>query len=105
MGINVLERKREIGVLAKEDSQVILSSLLAIRLLCTGWHLTPVGDYQRRFCSDRQAHAAAWAMRGDQDVLIRGLDSASFWPPAVILSAYAAGFFLVAVWCFRKVQE
>jgi ABC-2 type transport system permease protein len=43
----------------------------------------------------------AWAMRGFQDVLIRGYGLAGILPEAGILLGFAAVFFLIGVWRFR----
>ena len=47
---------------------------------------------------------SAWAMNGYQNILIRGLESESAWLPALVLIAYALGFFVLAVWRFRKMD-
>jgi ABC-2 type transport system permease protein len=45
---------------------------------------------------------SAWAMSGYQNILIRGLGLESVWMPTLMLLAYALGFFVLAVWRFRK---
>jgi len=47
---------------------------------------------------------SAWAMNGYQNILIRGLGFESAWMPTLILLAYALGFFLLAVWRFRRMD-
>jgi ABC-2 type transport system permease protein len=47
---------------------------------------------------------SAWAMNGYQNILIRGLGSESACLPALVLIAYALGFFGLAVWRFRKMS-
>jgi ABC-type multidrug transport system permease subunit len=47
---------------------------------------------------------SAWAMTGLQNILIRGLGLASIWQPVGILTGYAIGFFILAVWQFRKLE-
>ena len=37
-------------------------------------------------------------------ILIRGLGLESVWPAVGMLSLYAVGFFLLAVWRFRKME-
>jgi ABC-2 type transport system permease protein len=94
-----------IGVLAKEDSQVILYSLLAMFIFSAlGGTWFPLETTSGAFAVIGKAMPSAWAMRGYQDILIRGLDSASVWLPAIILAMYAAGFFMAAVWRFRKME-
>jgi ABC-2 type transport system permease protein len=44
----------------------------------------------------------AWAMTGFQNILIRGLDTASVLLPVGVLLAYAASFFSLAVWRFKS---
>ena len=48
---------------------------------------------------------SAWAMNGFQNILIRGLGLESVWMAVGALSAYAVGFFLLAVWRFRKMER
>ena len=43
----------------------------------------------------------AWAMKGFQDVLVRGYGLAGILPEAGALLSFAAVFFLIGVWCFR----
>jgi ABC-type transport system involved in multi-copper enzyme maturation permease subunit len=43
-------------------------------------------------------------MNGYQNILMRGLGLESAWMPALILTAYALGFFVLAVWRFRKMD-
>ena len=94
-----------IGVLAKDDSQVILFSLLAMFLFSAmGGTWFPLETTSGAFTMIGKIMPSAWAMNGLQNILIRGLDSASAWLPAGILAAYAAGFFLLAVWRFRKME-
>lgn len=94
-----------IGVLAKEDSQVVLFSLLAMFLFSAlGGTWFPLETTSGAFAVIGKAMPSAWAMTGYQNILIRGLDSASAWLPAIILTAYAAGFFMLAVWRFRKME-
>lgn len=42
----------------------------------------------------------AWAMDGFQNLILRGLGFSSMLPPAGILAAYSALFFVLAVWRF-----
>jgi ABC-2 type transport system permease protein len=94
-----------IGVLAKDDSQVVLFSLLAMFLFSAmGGTWFPLETTSGAFAVIGKAMPSAWAMNGLQNILIRGLGSASAWLPTGILVAYAAGFFLLAVWCFRKME-
>jgi ABC-2 type transport system permease protein len=47
---------------------------------------------------------SAWAMTGYQNILMRGLGTSSAWLPTLVLTAYALGFFGLAVWRFRKME-
>lgn len=94
-----------IGVIAKEDSQVVLFSLLAMFIFSAlGGTWFPLETTSGAFAAIGKAMPSAWAMNGYQNILLRGLGSASAWLPATMLAAYAAVFFLLAVWRFRKVE-
>jgi len=56
------------------------------------------------FASIGKLLPASWAMIGLQNILIRGLSFSSLWQPVAILLAYALGFFILAVWRFRKAE-
>jgi ABC-type transport system involved in multi-copper enzyme maturation permease subunit len=43
-------------------------------------------------------------MNGYQNILMRGLGWESAWMPTLMLSVYALGFFVLAVWRFRKMD-
>ena len=92
-----------IGVLAKDDSQVTLFSLLAMFFFSAlGGTWFPLEAAGGAFAVVSRLMPSAWAMTGYQNILIRGLGLSSAWLPAVIILAYALGFFLLAVWRFRK---
>ncbi len=94
-----------IGVLSKDDSQVVLFSLLAMFLFSAlGGTWFPLETTSGAFAVIGKVMPSAWAMRGYQDILMRGLGSASVWLPVIVLLAYAAGFFLLAVWRLRKME-
>jgi ABC-type multidrug transport system permease subunit len=67
---------------------------------CTQPDSVPAGVWVCR----RKAIPSAWAMTGLQNILIRGLGIESTWQPVSVLLAYAAGFFALAVWRFKKVE-
>ena len=48
---------------------------------------------------------AYWAMRGYQNILVRNLGSASTYPSVAVLLGYAAGFFGLAVWVFKRQES
>jgi ABC-2 type transport system permease protein len=92
-----------IGVLAKNDSQVILFSLMAMFLFSAlGGTWFPLEATSGVFSIVGRLMPSAWAMAGYTNILIRGLGFESVWEPALILGLYAAGFFALAVWRFRK---
>ncbi len=94
-----------IGTLAKSDDQVILYSMVAMFLFSAlGGTWFPLEASGGAFAAIGRLMPSAWAMTGLQNLLIRGLDSSSTLLPTGILLAYAAGFFGLAVWRFRKMD-
>ncbi|HNB51408.1 MAG TPA: ABC transporter permease [Anaerolineales bacterium] len=92
-----------IGVLAKNDDQVVLFSLIAMFIFSAlGGAWFPLEVAGGTFSAIGRLTASAWAMTGYQNILIRGLDVSSAWGPTGVLLSYAAGFFALAVWRFRK---
>jgi ABC-2 type transport system permease protein len=95
-----------IGVFAQEDQQVVLFSMIAMFLFTgLGGAWFPLEGAGKAFSTIGHLTPAAWAMDGFQNILIRGLGLASAWRPAAVLLAYAAGFFLLAVWRFKAGEE
>ena len=92
-----------IGVLAKEEQQVILFSMMAMFVFSalggTWFPLEASGD---TFAAIGRWTPAYWAMTGYQNILIRGLGSSSTYMSVLVLLGYAMGFFVLAVWIFRK---
>ena len=94
-----------IGVLAKDDSQVVLFSMLAMFLFSAlGGTWFPLEASSGAFAMIARTMPSAWAMNGLQNILIRGLDSSSAWLPSAVVLVYAVVFFLVALWRFRKLE-
>jgi ABC-2 type transport system permease protein len=94
-----------IGVIAKQEEQVILFSLVAMFVFSgLGGVWFPLEGAGQAFATIGRLTPTAWAMKGFQNILIRGLDSASVLLPSGILLAYAACFFILAVWRFRKID-
>lgn len=92
-----------IGVVAKTDDQVILFSLMMMFFFSAlGGTWFPLEVAGGAYSALGRLTPSAWAMNGLQNILIRGLDLSSVWLPVGILFAYAAGFFALAVWRFRK---
>jgi len=94
-----------IGVLAKEEQQVILFSLVAMFLFAAlGGTWFPLEASGGAFAAIGRWMPSFWAMNGLQNILIRGLGLESVWTAAGMLTAYAIAFFLLAVWRFRKME-
>ena len=94
-----------IGTLAKEDTQVVLFSLMAMFFFSAmGGVWFPLESSSGTYAAIGNATPSAWAMNGYQNILIRGLGLESVWMPTVVILAYALGFFLLAVWRFRKMD-
>ena len=94
-----------IGVIAKEEQQVILYSMIAMFLFSAlGGTWFPLEATGGAFAAIGKAMPSAWAMNGLQNILIRGLGLESVWMAGGILSAYGIGFFLLAVGRFRKMD-
>ena len=92
-----------IGVLAKEEQRVTLYSLIAMFILSAlGGTWFPLETSGPAFAAIGRLTPTSWAMTGFQNILLRGLDSASALLPAAVLLAYTALFFGVAVWRFNK---
>jgi ABC-2 type transport system permease protein len=94
-----------VGVLAKDDSQVVLFSLMGMFLFSAlGGTWFPLEATGGAFAAVGKLMPSAWAMTGYQNILIRGLGLSSAWMPMFILMAYAVGFFVLAVWRLKKTE-
>ena len=94
-----------IGVIAKEEQQVIMYAMIAMFVFSgLGGTWFPLEGSSGAFAAIGKTMPSYWAMNGYQNILIRGLGLESVWMPAVVISAYALGFFLLAVWRFRKME-
>lgn len=94
-----------IGVIAKEEQQVILYSMIAMFLFSAlGGTWFPLEAAGGSFAAIGRAMPSAWAMNGLQNILIRGLGLESVWMAAGMLFVYAILFFVLAVWRFRKIE-
>lgn len=94
-----------IGVIANGEDQVILFSMVAMFLFSAlGGTWFPLEASGGAFAAIGRAMPSAWAMTGYQNILIRGLGLESAWMPTLMLLVYALGFFLIAVWRFRRME-
>jgi ABC-2 type transport system permease protein len=94
-----------IGTLVKDDSQVVLFALMAMFIFSAlGGTWFPLEVSSGAFAAIGRTMPSAWAMTGYQNILMRGLGSESAWMPSLMLMAYALGFFVLAVWRFRKMD-
>ena len=91
-----------IGVFAQEDQQVVLFSMIAMFLFTgLGGAWFPLEGTGAAFQAIGRLTPTYWAMRGFQNVIVRGLGLNSVLLPVGILVAYAVPFFALAVWRFR----
>ena len=105
LGLWVASMGLLIGVLANSDDQVVLFSMIAMFLFSAlGGAWFPLETSGGAFAALGRLMPSAWAMTGYQNILIRGLDLSSILLPTGILLAYAAGFFMLAVWRFVKME-
>ena len=95
-----------IGILAKNDSQVVLFSLIGMFIFSAlGGAWFPLEASSGAFAAIGGMLPSAWAMNGYQSLLIRGLGLDAVIAPTLALLAYATGFFALAVWQFRHNAE
>jgi ABC-2 type transport system permease protein len=105
LGLWVASMGLLIGVVAREEQQVIMYSMIAMFLFSAlGGTWFPLESSGSAFAAIGRLTPSAWAMKGYQNILIRGLGLESVWMPTLILLAYALGFFVLAVWRFRKME-
>jgi len=105
LGLWVASMGLLIGVVAKEEQQVIMYSLIAMFLFSAlGGTWFPLEASSGAFATIGKTMPSYWAMNGYQNILIRGLGLESVWMAVGMLSAYAVFFFLLAVWRFRKME-
>jgi len=94
-----------IGVFARGEDQVVLFSLLAMFILSAlGGAWFPLEVAGKAFGMVGRMTPTAWAMTGFQNILIRGQGLAAVWLPSAVMLAFAAGFFALAVWGFRRIE-
>jgi ABC-2 type transport system permease protein len=105
LGLWVASMGLLIGTLAKSDNQVVLYSMLAMFVFSAlGGTWFPLEGAGETFATIARLLPSSWAMIGLQNILIRGLSLSSLWQPVAVLLVYALGFFILAVWRFRKAE-
>jgi ABC-2 type transport system permease protein len=91
-----------IGVLAKNDSQVVLFSLMGMFIFSAlGGTWFPLEASSGAFAALGRLLPSAWAMTGFQNILVRGLGVESLGLPLLALVAYAFAFSAIALWRFK----
>lgn len=91
-----------IGAVAKSEEQVITWSLIAMFVFSAlGGAWFPLDITGELFAAIGHLTPTAWAMDGFQNIVVRGLGLQSVLLPASIMLAYAAVFFILAVWRFK----
>lgn len=94
-----------IGILAKTEEQAITFSLIPMFVFSgLGGAWVPLEFTGKTFQAIGHLSPVAWGMDGFENIIARGLGLESVWLPALVLLAYALGFFLLAVWRFRKME-
>lgn len=105
LGLWVASMGLLISTIAKSDNQVVLYAMLAMFFFSAlGGTWFPLEGAGGAFADVAKWLPSSWAMTGLQNILIRGLELSSLWQPVAILLAYALGFFILAVWRFRKMD-
>ncbi len=91
-----------VAALGKTKSQIGgISTLLALTLAAIGGMMVPVFVMPEFMQTVARISPHYWALRGYQDVIVRGLGIQDVLPEAAILLAFAAAFYAFAVWKFR----
>jgi ABC-2 type transport system permease protein len=94
-----------IGVVADEDRVILLAMMAMFLISALGGAWFPLEITGPVFSTIGHFTPGAWAMDGFQNVLLRGLGVESVLLPALVMLAYAALFFGLAVWRFRNVED
>jgi ABC-2 type transport system permease protein len=94
-----------IGVFARSEEQAITFSLIPMFVFSgLGGAWVPLEVTGETFRAIGHVSPVAWAMDGFENIVARGLGFESVWMPALMLMAYGLGFFLLAVWRFRRME-
>ena len=91
-----------IGAISRDDNQSLIWSLMAMFIFTgLGGAWFPLESTGKAFQTIGGLVPSQWAMRGFQNIIMRGQGIESVWRPVSILLAYAAAFLGLAVWRFR----
>ena len=91
-----------VAAICRTEAQVNgLSVLLAVTLSALGGMMVPTFLMPGFMKSLSFFTPHAWALRGHQDVIIRGLGLGDVLPETGVLLLFAAFFFVIALWRFR----
>jgi ABC-2 type transport system permease protein len=91
-----------IGAISRNDNQSMVWSLMAMFVFTgLGGAWFPLEGTGKAFQTIGGLMPSQWAMRGFQNIIIRGLGIQSVWLPVGVLLAFAAGFFALTFWRFR----
>ncbi len=94
-----------IGILAKSEEQAIVFSLIPMFVFAgLGGAWVPLEVTGPAFRAVGHLSPVAWGLDGFENIIARGLGFESVLLPAAALLGYAALFFLLAVWRFRKAE-
>lgn len=95
-----------IGIVAKDEGQVTLFSLIAMFLFSAlGGSWFPMESVGSGFAVAAHLAPSFYAMQGLQNILVRGQDLSSVLLPAAILGLFALLFFGLALWRFSADQQ
>jgi len=91
-----------ITALAKTREQMGgLASLLSVTLAAVGGMMVPTFIMPDAMQLISKITPHAWALKGFQDVIVRGMGTAEVLPNVGVLLIFAAVFFAIAMWRFR----
>jgi ABC-2 type transport system permease protein len=94
-----------IGILARTEEQAIIFSLVPMFVFAgLGGAWVPLEVTGATFQAIGHLSPVAWGMDGFENIAARGLGLDSVLLPVAALIGYAALFFILAVWRFRKIE-
>jgi ABC-2 type transport system permease protein len=94
-----------IGVLAKNEGQAIIFSLIPMFILAgIGGAWVPLEVTGETFSTIGHFSPVAWAMDGFKNITIRGLGVEAALIPMLALLGYAALFLIISAWLFNRAE-